>query len=81
MMLAFLLSPIGRWLAAFAVIAALTGIIVMKIRHDAQSALLAQIEREKTDAITKARDARDRLRAVCERNPADCLPDDWFRDE
>ncbi len=81
MMLAFILTPIGRWLAGLAVAAVLLGAIVLKIRHDAQSALLAQIEREKTDAITKAQQARDRLRALCERNPADCLPDDWFRDQ
>lgn len=79
-MLTLLLSPIGRTLAFALVAAALCGAIVLKIRHDARETLLIQIEREKNDAILEARAARDRLRALCRRNPADCLPDDWFRD-
>lgn len=80
MMLTFLLSPIGRTLAFALVAAALCGAIVLKIRHDAQATLLMQIEREKNDAIQQAQEARERLRDLCRRNPADCLSDDWFRD-
>jgi hypothetical protein len=80
MMLTPLLSPIGRYLAFGLVAAALCGAIVLKIRHDAQAALLIKIEREKNDAIIQAQAARERLRDLCRRNLADCLSDDWFRD-
>jgi hypothetical protein len=82
MMLALILSPIGRWVATGLLIAALVGGFILKIQHDERRAVLVQIEQEKSDAINKAREARDRLRADCERSPADCvLPDRWFRDK
>ena len=80
MMLAFLLSPLGRYVAFALAAAALCGAIVLKIRHDTKAALLIQIEREKNDAIIEAQATRERLRDLCRRNPADCLSDDWFRD-
>lgn len=80
MMLAFLISPIGRWVAGALIIAALLGGVYLKIRNDAQAEVIVRIEKEKTDAINTANAARDRLRTVCNSAPDKCLPDDWFRD-
>lgn len=81
MMLALILSPIGRWVATGLLIAALVGGFILKIQHDERRAVLAKIEQEKSDAINKAQEARERLRDLCSSAPADCvLPDNWFRD-
>ena len=75
-----LLRPFLGYIAGAVVIAALTAGIYYKIRHDAQAEVLVKIEQEKNDAIAKAREARDRLRAICDITPDNCVPDDWFRD-
>lgn len=71
---------ITRYLIGAALIATFAAGIYFKIRHDAQADLLVTIEREKDDAISKAREARDRLRVVCDAAPDSCMPDDWYRD-
>jgi len=78
--LIWLLSPIARYAAFGLLIIALAGGIYLKIQNDAVSAERARIEQEKTDAINKAREARDNLRAACDRDPAACVPDNQYRD-
>ena len=76
----FLPNPWRARALALAIGLALLSGVYLKIRHDAQAEVITRIEKEKTDAIDKARTARDRIRALCNRNPAQCVPDDYFRD-
>jgi hypothetical protein len=69
-----------KYLIAAALISSLAGTTYLVIRHNAQVEIIAKIEREKTDAINKARKASDRLRDLCNIDPSNCVPDDWFRD-
>lgn len=75
-----LARPFLGYIVGGVIISLLAGGLWLKIRNDAQRALLVRIEQEKTDAIDQAAQARERLRALCERAPTSCLSDDWFRD-
>jgi hypothetical protein len=79
-MIGFLLSPLYRWAIGALVIAALLGGFIIKQRHNAVVAERARVEQEKQDAIKKADEARERVRAACEHAPDKCVPDDWHRD-
>ncbi len=80
-LIAFALSKVGRYVIGGLIVAGLLAGLYYKIRHDAQAALIVQIEKEKADAIEKARAARDRIRDLCARDPAGCLSDNgWWRD-
>ena len=51
-----------------------------KVRHDEKVRVMQQIEKEKSDAIAKAQDAKRRFFDLCSRT-SDCrVPDEWFRD-
>lgn len=67
---------------ALAVLAMVGGVggCILKIKHDAVVAEREKVEREKQEAINKARRAVDILRARCRRDPSDCVPDEFFRD-
>jgi len=67
---------------ALAVLAVTGGIggCVLKIKHDTLAVERAKVEREKQDAIDVANKAKSRLRQLCDRSPAECVSDDWFRD-
>jgi hypothetical protein len=75
-----LIRPFLGYIIGGVAIAAVAGGVVLKIRHDAQADIIIKIEQEKSDAIDKARAARERIRDLCNLNPAGCVPDDWFRD-
>lgn len=51
-----------------------------KVRHDEKVRVMQQIEKEKSDAIAKAQDARRRFFDLCFRTANCRVPDDWFRD-
>lgn len=75
--LAFVFSPIGRWLVGAAVIVTLIGGIYAKGRHDGKLSYKAKIEREIAQAIQKGDAGRaDTLKQL----DAGGLPDGWFRD-
>jgi hypothetical protein len=51
-----------------------------KVRHDEKVRVMQQVEKEKSDAIAKAQDARRKFFDLCSRT-SDCrVPDEWFRD-
>jgi hypothetical protein len=56
------------------------GSYTIYVRHQAVVERNAEIEKEKTDAIDAAAKARQRVRDLCDRVPAQCVQDDWFRD-
>ena len=66
-------------IAVCAIIAAF-GAFYFKVQHDAKVATLAKVEQEKSNAITKAREARDVVRDMCNSNPNCGVRDSWFRD-
>lgn len=75
--LAFILSPIGRWVGGALVIITLLGGIYAKGRHDGKLSYKAKIEREIAAAIDKGDAGRaDTLKQL----DAGGLPDGWFRD-
>mgnify|MGYP003348433713 CR=1 FL=1 len=51
-----------------------------KVRHDEKVRVMQQIEKEKSDAIAKAEQARRWFLDACSRAPDCKLPDSWFRD-
>jgi hypothetical protein len=51
-----------------------------KVRHDEKVRVMQQIEKEKSDAIAKANEARRWFLDACSRAPDCRLPDSWFRD-
>lgn len=76
-MIAFLLSPIGRYLAIAVAALAIVGGAYTKGRLDGRSSYKAKIERQIKDAVEKGTDARNNaLREL----DAGRVPDDWFRD-
>lgn len=79
-LLGWFLTPIGKWVGIALVASVLIGSVVLKIQRDAAAMERAKIEQENSNAIDKAREARDSLRAACDRAPDDCVPDDNFRD-
>lgn len=83
-MIATVLWAILRPLLPYVLVAvALTGTITgfyFKVRHDEKVRIIAQIEKEKTNAINNANAARDRVKTLCQSQPANCTPDDEFRD-
>lgn len=77
-MIAFLLSPIGRYAAIGVSALAIVGGAYTKGRLDGRSSYKAKIERQIKDAVEKGTDARNNaLREL----DAGRVPDDWFRDE
>lgn len=77
---AWFFPPLRTYALYAALGIALVGGFYLKVRHDAQAEIIERIEKEKSDAIEKARAARERIRALCDRDPTNCVPDDWFRD-
>ena len=77
-MIAFLLSPIGRYLAIGVAAVAIVGGAYTKGRLDGRASYKAKIERQIKDAVEKGNDARNNaLREL----DAGRVPDSWFRDE
>lgn len=76
---AFIFSPIGRWVAGVAVVLALLGGVYTKGRLDGRTSYKAKIEREIRDAIQKGDAARERALRDFDAAPDDSLPDDGFR--
>lgn len=76
-MLAFFLSPIGRWLAGALVAVAALGGIYTKGRLDGRASYKAKVERQINEAIQKGENGRaDALREL----DAGSVPDGWWRD-
>lgn len=80
-MIAFLFSPIGKFLAIALIASAVAGGIYAKGRSDGSAAAYAAVERQQKRAITLATKAREHLSDACERDPKTCVPDDWFRED
>jgi hypothetical protein len=78
-LLAFLRPLTTYFLIGFASILGVTA-AYYKVRHDEKVRVMQQIEKEKSDAIAKAKDARQRFFDLCARTPDCRVPDDWFRD-
>jgi len=77
-MIAFFLSPIGRYLAIGIAAVAIVGGVYAKGRLDGRASYKAKIERQIKDAVEKGNDARNNaLREL----DAGRVPDSWFRDE
>lgn len=75
--LAFLFSPIGRWIAVGGISILVVGSAYTKGRFDGRSAYKAKIERQIKDAISKGdHGSADALRKF----DAGELSNDWFRD-
>lgn len=75
--LAFVLSPIGRWVAGASIIVLLLGGIYVKGRQDGKLSYQAKVQREITAAINRGDEGRaDALKQL----DADGVPDGWFRD-
>lgn len=77
---AFLGSTIGRY-----AIIALAGLgVVLYIKwssyNEGWDDAMAKVRAQQQTAIELALKAREHLRAACERNSDNCVPDDWFRD-
>ena len=51
-----------------------------KVRHDEKVRVMQQIEKEKSDAIAKAQDAKRRFFDLCSRTSNCRVPDEWYRD-
>jgi len=76
-MIAFFLSPLGRYAAIGLAAIAIVGGAYTKGRLDGRSSYKAKIERQIKDAVEKGNDARDNaLREL----DAGRVPDGWFRD-
>lgn len=76
--IAFIFSPIGRWVAISTIAALALGGLYAKGRYDGRTAYKAKIEREIKDAIQKGDAARERALRDFDASP-DSLPDDGFR--
>lgn len=71
--MAFLLSPLGRWIAIVAVTLALVLGLYIKIRNDGKTAALNEIKAANEAAMTEADKA--------ERNVLNCPPGKWDREK
>ncbi len=78
-MIAFFLSPLGRYLALGIAVMAVIGGTYTKGRLDGRSAYKAKIERQIQDAKTKGETAREKALRDFDAAPDDELPDDGFR--
>jgi hypothetical protein len=76
-MLAFLFSPIGRYVVIGLVSIAAIGGVYTKGRLDGRASYKAKIERQIDESITSGNEARDR--ALGELN-AGRVPEHWLRD-
>lgn len=75
--LAFVFSPIGRWVVGILSVAAVAGGIYTKGRLDGRASYKAKIERQINEAVQKGENGRaDALRQL----DAGSVPDGWFRD-
>lgn len=52
-----------------------------KGRSDGSAAAYATVERQQKRAIALATKAREHLADACERDPANCVPSEWFRED
>jgi hypothetical protein len=77
---AWFLTPIGKIVGMALAIAAIVGGLYYKIQSDAVSIERARVEKENSDAVTKAGEARDNKSAECERDAPGCVRDDEYRD-
>ena len=69
----------NMFVALVFLIAAAFGTLYLKIQNDAVQVERAKVEREKSNAVTKANKARVRVRTACERTDTCELPNRWFR--
>lgn len=74
-MILFILSPIGRYVAAFAVVAAILGYVYVDIRSDAISKTIALSDK---DALRRTQDAISAGDSV-DRDPERLLESDGHR--
>lgn len=75
-----LIRPFLGYIIGGVAIAAIAGGVYLKIRHDAQAEIIERLEKDKANDIEKANAARKRIRDLCARDPAGCVPDEQFRD-
>jgi len=75
--IAFILSPIGRYVAGAAIILTMFGGTYVKGRFDGKYAYKAKIEREIADAVKKGDDGRA---SALKQLDSSGVPDGWFRD-
>lgn len=76
--IAFFLSPLGRYAGIAIVALGLTSSIYVKGRYDGRTSYKTKIEREIKNAIDKGDAARERALREFDAAP-DSLPDDGFR--
>lgn len=78
-MIAFLLSPLGRYLAIGIAAVALVGGVYTKGRLDGRTSYKAKIERQIQDAKNKGDSAREKALRDFDAHSDDELLDDGFR--
>jgi hypothetical protein len=76
--IAFFLTPIGRWVGIGLASLLLSSGIYMKGRWDQRSADRLKIQREANDAIKKGEAGRAQ---ALQRFKDNKIPDSWFRDD
>ncbi len=75
--LAFFLSPVGRYIMGALAIVTIIGGIYVKGRHDGKLSYQAKVQREIAEAIQSGEAGRaDALKKL----DAKGIPDGWFRD-
>ena len=74
------LSPLGRIVGMTLAAALMLGAVYFKIQSDAVSRERARVEQENSNAVNKAREARDAARDAFDRNPARGVPESDYRD-
>lgn len=75
---AFILSPIGRWIAGVGIVVLLLTGVYVKGRFDGRASYKAKVERQINEAIEKGDDGRAKaLKKLDEDGEA---PAGWFRD-
>lgn len=77
---AFLGSTIGRYAIIGLIGAGAFFVLKLHYYNEGWNDAMAKVEAQQRQAIDLALKAREHLRAACERNSANCVPDDWFRD-
>lgn len=76
--IAFVFSPIGRWIAGVGIVLLMLTGVYVKGRFDGRASYKAKIERQINDAIEKGDDGRAKaLKKLDEDGEA---PSGWFRD-